>query len=145
MGGLGEEALDEFSTDYFVKANAITDNTSGLTAGRADDVTGETYITDNTNDTQQVVFSVSGDSGNYKVKYAIGDNEYEDSIEKSSDGKMYLRIISTERASKDDKVSAALFIHNSSDIPVVINIEGDDRDNPRIKVSEKDGEVTVND
>ena len=144
MGGLTEDVTDQFGTDYFVKANAVTDNTSGLTIGKADDPQGTSYITSDKNDAQAVMFSVSGSSGNYTVKYSVGDNEYEDSIERESDGKVYLRIVSTERSSDNDKVAIALHVNNSSDIPVVVNVEGDDRDNPRFSIVERTGEVTVN-
>ena len=144
MGGLSEEAMDEFGTDYFVKVNAVTDNTSGVTAGKADDPAGRSYITGDRNDTEQVIFSVSGSDGKYKVKYTVGEAEYEDETEREEDGKVYLRIISTERANNEDKVAVSLHVHNTSDIPVVVNIEGDDNDKPRVSITEKNGEVTVN-
>lgn len=145
MGNLSEDVSDQFGTDYFIKANAVTDNTSGLTAGKADDPQETSYITSDHNDVQAVSFTVSGASGSYIVKYSIGDNEYEDPIQRDSDGKVYLRIISTERSSDNDKVAIALHVNNTSDIPVVVNVEGDDRDNPRFSIVERTGEVTVND
>ncbi len=144
MGSVPEEVKDEYGTDYFIKANAVTDNTAGITVGKADDASGKTYITDGENTTRDVFFTLSGGSGNYTVIYRIGDNEYEDETERSSDGKVYLRIISTERASDRDSVSVALHVADESDIPLIVNIEGDDRDEPRINVIERSGEVTIN-
>ena len=143
--GRGSETdIDRYSEDYFIKANAVTDNTNGLTAGKADDPDGESYITSDTNDTQKVVFKLSGEAGKYKVTYSIGDNKYKDKIKRDADGKVYLHIISTERSGSDDNVTMDLHIHNTSDIPLVINVDGDDSERPRFNVSEKDGEVTIN-
>lgn len=144
-GGLTEEAKDEYGTDYFVKVNAVTDNTNGITVGKADDPKGKSYITDDVNDVQKVVFTLSGESGKYTVKYAIGDNEHEDSIERGENDKVYLRIISSERSGDSDKVGIALHVHNTSDIPVIVNVEGEDQDNPRLTITERNGEVTFND
>lgn len=144
MGGLSEDVTDTFGTDYFVKANAVTDNTSGITVGKADDPEGSSYVTSDKNDVTAVSFVISGESGSYSVKYTVGETDYEDTIERSSDGKIYLRVISTERSGNKDKVAVALHVNNASDIPVVVNIEGDDRDNPRVSVVEKNGEITIN-
>ncbi|MCR5302168.1 MAG: hypothetical protein K6E49_06975 [Lachnospiraceae bacterium] len=144
LGEVPQEALDEIQTDYFVKVNAVTDNTNGKTAGRADDSTESTYITSSSNSNEDVNFRVSGEDGDYSVTYKIGDAEYTDNIKKSGDTKIYLRIVSTSRMSDDDESAVTVHAINNSDIPLVINIEGDDAERPRVSVTEKVGEVTVN-
>lgn len=144
MGGLSEESLDELGTDYFVKVNAVTDNTNGKTIGRADDTTETTYITSSSNKKEDVIFQITGSDGNYSVNYKIGDAEYTDTMEKNSDGKIYLRAVSTIRMGNDDDSAVSIHVINKSDIPVVVNIEGDDNDRPRVSVTEKVGNVTVN-
>lgn len=144
MGGLPEEALDELGTDYFVKVNAVTDNTNGKTIGRADDTTESTYITSASNNKEDVSFRVSGSGGSYSVTYKVGKSEYTDTIEKASDGKVYIRVVSTSRMDGDDESAVSLRVSNESDIPVVVNIEGDDSSNPRVSVVERSGNVTVN-
>lgn len=144
MGGITSEAAqDELGTDYFIKLNASTDNTNGKTIGRGDDVAGSTHIASDKNSKEDIRFEVSGEDGEYAVKYSIGENGYLDGIKKDSDGKIYLRIISTERFSNDDNVEAAIRITNNADIPVYVNIEGDDSSNPRVSIVERNGEVTV--
>ncbi len=143
MGGLSGELAEEFATDYFVKVNGVTDNTSGKTVGRANDIQKKTYIYSDANKNEDITFAVSGDGGSYIVKYAIGDEEYEDKIEKNEDQKLYIRIVSTDRMSDSDDVSVSMHIINRSDIPVVVSTEGDDANKPRIDVVEKDGDVTV--
>lgn len=144
MGGLSEEALDEFGTDYFVKVNAVTDNTNGKTIGRADDVTEATYITSSSNDREDVTFKVTGSGGEYSAYYKVGKAEYTDPISRSTDGKLYLRVVSSARMGDDDDSAVTLHVINESDIPLVVNIEGDDSDRPRIDLRERTGNITVN-
>lgn len=143
-GDISEDVLDEFGTDYFLKVNAVTDNTNGKTIGRADDVSESSYITSSRNKSEKVTFTVSGEGGNYSVTYKIGKSEYTDTIERTGDAKLYLRIVSTTRAGDDDESAVTVHVINESDIPVVVNIEGDDPGKPRVKMKEKVGEVTVN-
>lgn len=144
MGGMSEEALEEFGVDYFVKLNAVTANTSGVTIGRGDDVAGNSYITSEKNNNSNISFSAKGSGGEYSVTYKIGKTKYTDKITKGEDGKLYLRIVSTYRSSDKDKVSGTFKITNKTDIPLVVIIEGDDPDKPRVNISEKSGDVTVN-
>ena len=144
LGNMPEEALDELGTDYFVKINAVTDNTNGKTIGRADDTSESTYITSSKNAKEDVSFRVSGTGGSYSVYYKVGKAEYTDTIDKATDGKIYIRIVSTARMGDDDKSAVTLHVTNESDISVVVNIEGDDSENPRVDVRNKTGNVTVN-
>ena len=144
LGELPEEALDELGTDYFIKVNAVTDNTNGKTIGRADDSTETTYITSASNKKEEVTFKVSGSDGKYSVYYKIGKTEYTDTISKDSDGKVYLRVVSSPRMDDGDESAVSLRVINDSDISIVVNIEGDDSQNPRVNVMERVGNVTVN-
>ena len=144
LGNMPEEALDELGTDYFVKINAVTDNTNGKTIGRADDTSESTYITSTKNAKEDVNFKITGSDGNYSVYYKVGKAEYTDTINKDADGKIYLRIVSTARMTEDDKSALTLHVSNESDIPVVVNVEGDDPENPRVDIRNKTGNVIVN-
>lgn len=146
MGGTTEamEAVrDEFGTDYFIRLNAATDIINGKTIGRGDDISGSTHIVSSDNSKEDIVFNVEGENGEYTVKYSIGNNATNDTITKEPDGKIYLRIISSERLGNDDKVTAAIHINNNADIPVYVNIDNEDSSNPRANIVEKNGLVTV--
>lgn len=146
MGGTTEamEAVrDEFGTDYFIRLNAATDIINGKTIGRGDDISGSTHIVSSDNSKEDIVFNVEGENGKYTVKYSIGNNATNDTITKEPDGKIYLRIISSERLGNDDKVTAAIHINNNADIPVYVNIDNEDSSNPRANIVEKNGLVTV--
>ena len=144
LGDLPDEALDEFGADYFVKVNAVTDNTNGKTIGRVDDSTETTYITSKSAKKEDITFKVSGNGGEYTVYYKVGKTDHTDTISKDTDSKLYLRTISGARMNDDDTSAAVLHVINESDIPVVVNMESDDPDNPRISIMEKVGNVTVN-
>ncbi len=144
MGAVPESARDELGTDYFVKVNAVTDNTNGKTIGRADDTTESTYITSSANKKEDVTFKITGEGGRYSSTYKVGKAEYTDTITKASDGKLYIRVVSSARMGDDDESSVTLHVINESDIPVVVNLEGDDPENPRIDIREKVGNVSVN-
>lgn len=143
MGGLSSEAAEEFAADYFMKVNAVTDNSTGKTMGRANDIQQSSYILSDENGNEDVTFSVSGGEGQYAVKYSIGGKNHEETYNKEGGSPIYLRIISTERMSDSDKVGVSLHVVNNSDISVTVAIEGDDENDSRIKVVEQDGDVTV--
>ena len=144
LGNLPEEALEEIGSDYILKVNAVTDNTNGKTMGRMDDSTEATYVTSKSNSKEDVTISISGSGGSYEVYYKIGKSEFTDVINKSSDDKIYVRVVSSSRSGEDDESAVGIHISNESDIPVVLKIEGDDSSNPRVSVPEKNGNVTVN-
>ncbi len=144
LGGLPEDALDELGTDYFIKVNAVTDNTNGKTIGRADDASETTFVTSSSNSKEEVTFRVQGSDGDYSVTYKVGKSEYTDEIRRDSGSKLYLRVVSTSRSDDNDSSAVSLHIVNESDMPVVVNIEGDDSNDPRVSVMERTGDVTVN-
>ena len=143
MGGLSNEAAEEFAADYFMRVNAVTDNSSGKTMGRANDLQQSSYILSDDNGKEDVTFAISGGEGQYAVKYSIGDDRHEETYNKEGGAAIYLRIVSTERMSDSDKVSVALHLVNNSDLPVNVVIEGDDANKPRIEVVEQDGDITI--
>lgn len=145
IGDTAREVKSQVSADYFVKLNAVTDNTNGITVGRGEDVIGATHVTSDENGKEEITFNIAGSEGEYRVTYSAGSHGYSDKIEKSADGSLEIRIISTERYSDDDKVAASFHIINKSDIKVNVSVEGDDSNNPRVDIVEKSGEVTVND
>ena len=103
-----------------------------------------TYITSSANKNEDVTFKAAGSGGSYTVYYKVGKSEYTDTIEKGSDGKIYLRVVSTSRIDDGDQSAVTLHVLNEADVPVVVNVEGDDNSNPRVKVMEKVGNVTIN-
>lgn len=133
------------SEDFFIEVGGITENTDGITMGSGrNDVAGSTYIISNSNAKEDVVFNVSGSNGRYTATYQVGnDSKTSEFDESSADGTIVLRIISTERMSKADAVAIALHATNDTDIPMMITVESDDNNNPRVDIVEKNGNITV--
>lgn len=130
--------------DYYVKLSPVTDNTHGITVGRADDIMESTSIVSDFNDNQDVYFELKGNEGIYKLEYRVGNEMFTDDLQKASGEHLWLRIISTRRNGDGDDVGMKLHITNESDIPIVIGIEGEDPSKPRVNIVEKNGEVAIN-
>lgn len=133
------------SEDYYVKLSAVTGNTHGITIGRADDVMESTSIVSDANTNEDVFFEFTGSEGSYKVTYTIGEQSFIDGFGKDSGSRIRLRVVSTRRTSESDQVAMKLHVTNETDLPIVISVEGDDKDNPRVNFAEKNGAVVVND
>ncbi len=145
IGGLNGNLVNEEET-YFINVTTATDNTNAKTIGRAKDPSGTTYLTSNSNDKESVTFTLKGAKGSYHGEYEMGGYQVsDDDFKKDITGKVVLRIISSSRNGKDDKSSISLHLRNTSDIPLIVNIENEDAENPRIEIVDKEGDITVND
>lgn len=132
--------------DYTIIVDAQTDNSDAITIGRASgDAEGESYLTGKKNGTADVYFTVSGEAGEYTAKYSVDGKDLEDeSFEKGEHEFIRVKVSSNIRLSDDDKVSASLHITNDSDLKLVVSVLGDDMDNPRVNIVEKNGKIIVN-
>ncbi len=138
-------ALGTAEEKYFINVTTATDNTSAKTIGRAKDPAGTTYLTSNTNDKESVTFTLKGAEGRYYGEYEMGGFKVtDDEFKMDITDNVVLRIISSSRNGKDDKSSISLHLRNTSDIPLVVNIENEDKENPRIDIVDREGDVTVN-
>lgn len=145
IGGLNGNYVNE-EESYFINVTTATDNTNAKTIGKAKDPSGTTYLTSNSNDKESVTFTLKGAGGNYHGEYEMGGYKVtDDDFKKDITGKVVLRVISSSRNGSDDKSSISLHLHNTSDIPLIVNIENDDSDNPRVDIVDKEGDITVND
>lgn len=144
VGGLNGTFANE-EESYFINVTTATDNTSAKTIGRAKDPSGTTYLTSNSNDKESVNFTLKGADGRYWAEYELGGYSVtDDEFRKDITGKVVLRIISSSKSDANDKSAISLHLHNTSDIPLVVNIENDDPDNPRVEISDQEGDITVN-
>ena len=144
VGGINGAFANE-EEDYFVNVTTETDNTSAKTIGRAKDPSGTTYITSDGNDKESVTFTLKGSDGHYHCEYEMaGYGVTDDDFTKETSGHVIFRVISSTRKDKNDKSAISLHIKNDSDIPLIVNIENDDPDNPRVEVVDTEGVVTVN-
>ncbi len=143
--GEANGSISESNERYFINVTTPTDNTNAKTIGRAKDPSGTTYLTSNSNEKESVSFTLKGANGNYTAEYELGGYKVtDDEFKTDITGNVVLRVISSSRNGKDDKSAISLHIHNTADIPLIVNVENDDAASPRVEIASKDGDVTVN-
>ena len=120
-------------------------HSSALTIGKSEgDVDGKSYLVSNENRKQDAYFVLKGKDGSYIAKYSVGKNSYEDSpFERQDNKKLGLKIVSNYRISDDDYSEVKVHIVNLSDCDLYVTTVGDDPDEPRVDIVEKDGNVIV--
>ena len=136
--------LSNDQENYFINVTAGTDNTSAKTVGRAKDPSGTTYLTSDKNEKESVTFTLKGSDGRYHAEYEMGEFSVKDDDFQKETGHVVLRVISSERKDGNDKSSITLHVKNDSDMPLVVNVENDDPDSPRVEIADTEGDVTVN-
>lgn len=112
-----------------------------IVVGKAGDSSEETYVKSSDNETSSVEISIDGSEGSYSVTAKMADQSKTFSVEAVNDVK--LQITSSIRNGDDDKVSANINLNNNSDINMVVEIAGDDSENPRVNINEKNGNIDI--
>ncbi|MBO4905006.1 MAG: hypothetical protein J5367_07255, partial [Lachnospiraceae bacterium] len=144
VGGLNGITSNE-EENYFISVTTLTDNTNAKTVGRAKDPSGTTYITSDSNDKESVTFTLAGSGGRYHGEYDMaGYSVTDDDFSKDTSGHAVLRVISSTRKDSGDKSAISLHLRTNSDIPLIVNIENDDPENPRVEIADTEGDITVN-
>ncbi len=143
MGGIDNTLISE-EENYFINVTTKTDNMNAKTVGRANDPSGTSYLTSDKNDKEDLTFVLKGSDGQYHAEYEMGGfSVRDDDFNKNKTGHIVLRVISSSRKSDDDKSSLKLHLKNDSDIPLIVNVEGDDAAKPRIEIVDTEGTITV--
>ena len=143
IGGINGTLSNE-QENYFINVTAGTDNTSAKTIGRAKDPSGTTYLTSDKNEKESVTFTLKGSDGRYHAEYDMGEFSVKDDDFQKDTGHVVLRVISSARKDGSDKSAISLHLRNYSDMPLVVNVENDDADSPRIEIADTEGDITVN-
>lgn len=126
--------------NYFITLSGVTKGSGGKTVGRGGDLSGESYVTSNSNSSENVYFEITGKNGTYHATYELAGKRYEDKEFSKAEGtSININISSNDRINKDDDVAITLHVKNNSDCPVNIVIGSDDADKPRVDVVEKSG------
>lgn len=130
---------------YFIM-NQVGSDTSNMAIGMANDPMNEAAVVSDSVGVEEVVVTVTGRGGEYKVSYKIGSKLYP--AENYEDGgvlicgeSLDMVMLSRPRAHKDDTTLANVTIINQSDMPLNIAIVNDDKENPRINIQSTVGTV----
>lgn len=112
-----------------------------IVVGKSGDSSEESYAKSSENETSLVEITVDGAEGSYSVIAKVAEQSKTFMVEAVNDIK--LQITSSTRNGDDDEVSADINLVNNSDINMVVEIVGDDSENPRVNINEKNGNIEV--
>ena len=107
-----------------------------VTVGRPNDSTGRTKLIADENQIEEVTIEFTQKDGEYFVKYQVGSDVYPKAgeIDFIPKGNIKVSVASEKRINAQDMVAIKLNIKNSTDKKVEVEISGDDKDNPRVKI-----------
>ncbi|WP_297438245.1 hypothetical protein [uncultured Clostridium sp.] len=132
------ENEDAEATSMNVTLRPFNSDMPSVTVGRPDDSTGRTKLIADENQVEEVTIEFTQKGDVYFVKYQMGSDVYPksgDGIDFIPKGDIKVAVNSEKRSGADDMVSIKLKVKNTTDKAVRVEIKGDDKDNPRVKIS----------
>lgn len=145
-GILPEGEADGTAADFFLMLSRPEAEVEAVIFGKSLDGSGQTYLTSKENALQETAISFKGEDGSYVANYQIGDVKFSDSgsgVAFDKEGNITVEVISSPRVGADDKVGVRLEIINKTDRIVYVAVKNDDKENPRVTITGKTGEVIV--
>lgn len=109
-----------------------------ITVARPNDSTGRTKLLNDDNKLEEVTVEFTEKDGEYFVKYKLGSQVYPssgDGIDFVPKGNIKVWVTSEKRINGQDLVAVKLNIKNSTKKKVEVEITGDDKSNPRVKMN----------
>ncbi len=142
----GEDILTDY--DMYMSIQASNSDMEAIEMALKDDVTGYSKIIDEDNSSKNVTIRVTGEDGNYRISYKVGNvtfpvASYNDGEALNVGNRLTMLVLSSERMSIDDDSEAEVSIINESDQIFYIKVVNEDSSNPRFKVKYKSGEVVI--
>lgn len=132
---------------YFIM-NQVGSDMANMALGMANDPMNETVITSDSTGTEQVVITVSGRDGDYRVSYKIGNKLYP-ADDYNNGGVLIcgetldMVMLSRPRGHKEDDTVANISIINNTDMSLNVAIVNDDEEYPRINIEKTVGTVRI--
>lgn len=136
------ENEDSEAVSLNVALRPFNSDMPSITVGRPNDPTGRTKLYYDDNALQEMIVEFYQEGDEYLVKYKMGSDIYPKSggIDFVPKGNIKVAVTSEKRVSGEDMVATRLKIKNTTDKKVEVEITGDDKENPRVKI-ETDGNV----
>ncbi|MGL4454019.1 MAG: hypothetical protein ACRCTZ_22950 [Sarcina sp.] len=140
IGSIENEESEEVSMN--VALRPYNSDMPSITVGRPNDPTGRTKLYNDGNALEEVVIEFYQEGDKYLVKYKIGADVYPKAggIDFVPKGNIKVAITSEKRVNGEDRVAGRVKIKNTTDKKVEVDITGDDKENPRVKI-ETDGNI----
>lgn len=131
--------------DFAMTVKPTSSDLPTVMMGRYGDSDNRTYVYGDSDGVLASSFQLTQKGQKYYVSYAIAGEQYPatEYTPKSSD--VTLDIMSSIRNGANDKSGVSVSIDNKTDLTLNVNIIGDDKSKPRVKIARKSGNVKVND
>lgn len=139
----GNKILSDY--DYYVALNPSSSNADAIAIGAKSDAA--TKISSNENDVQSATIKFFNIGEKFYVSYNIGDVSYPENFDQGTEfdpgDDLNLLIQSSKRKNDKDKSGVRLVIDNETSMTLNVKIDGDDVENPRVKIASRIGKVKV--
>ncbi len=134
--------------DYYMTLQSSKSDDDAIIIGQKDDPTGDSVLSNNGNAMQKVAITFSGEEGDYKVQYQIGNVTYPatayDAGASFVPGNMLsLLVISSERNGTDDLSGANVTLVNNTDMTLRVKVVNEDENSPRFILDQKSGDIVI--
>ncbi|MCR4716713.1 MAG: hypothetical protein K5656_05995 [Lachnospiraceae bacterium] len=131
--------------DYHVSLNPSSSNNNAVAIGAKGDAASE--ISTNVNESVNATVKFFMVGVKYYASYNIGNVTYPENFEEGSEFEpgdtLDLLIQSTKRKNDKDLSGVKLVIDNETDMTCNVLVDGDDTENPRVKIVSRIGKVTI--
>ena len=139
----GNKILSDY--DYYVALNPSSSNADAIAIGSKSDPA--TKISSNENEVQSATVKFFNIGEKFYVSYNIGNVSYPEDFDQGTEfdpgDDLNLLIQSSKRKNDKDKSGVRLVIDNETSMTVNVKIDGDDVENPRVKIASRIGKVKV--
>lgn len=145
-GILPEAESGNAESDFFLMLSQPEAEVEAVIFGKSMDGSGQTYLTSKENSLQETAISFKGEDGSYIANYQIGDVKFSKSgsgVAFDKEGNITVEVTSSPRVGTNDNVGVRLEIINKTDKIVYVAVKNDDKENPRVTITGKTGEVIV--
>lgn len=146
--GLNKYTKDdnEKEYDFIMNVRPETSDLPTIIFGRTNDINRSTYVYADSNTIENVDIYFIEENGKYYCKYKTSRESYPKNFNNTveflpKDDTINIQVFTYERNSSSDLAGARLSIHNNTDKKVLVDVIGDDKNKPRITVSEESNVV----
>lgn len=141
---------DKDINDFMVSVKSIESDLPTLMMGKADDELRTTYAYGDGNDEQKAEIVFTQVDGKYYYKYKTSNDKIPENYSDvgnefipNSDN-IVLNIMSESRNNSDDKSGLKLKIINNTNKLVMVDVSGDDSNDPRVSIDGDSKKITIN-
>lgn len=140
----GSDILSDY--DVYLSLQSHETDVPALKMGFKTDST-KTIINEE-NDVKKVTLKVTGQEGDYKISYKVGNvtypvDNYAEGAEFVPGVKLSLLVNCSNRTSINDESGAEVTLINESDMTLFVKVINDDESAPRFKVDDKRGDIVI--